>query len=100
MRCCSRAACPFLPFPGGPGPSSAPEDVAAELEQFYEQTIDWTGCGDQTDCGEVTVPLDWADPSGETITVALSRHHASGRPLGSLLLNPGRPRRFGIRLRA
>jgi pimeloyl-ACP methyl ester carboxylesterase len=82
---------PLLPFPGAPGPSSAPEEVVPELESFYEQTIDWTGCGDQTDCGEVTVPLDWADPSGETITVALSRHHASGNPLGSLLLNPGGP---------
>jgi pimeloyl-ACP methyl ester carboxylesterase len=78
-------------LPGAPQQSSAPEDVSAELEQFYEQTIDWTDCGEQTDCGEVTVPLDWADPSGETITVALSRHHASGEPLGSLLLNPGGP---------
>ena len=78
-------------LPGLPHESSAPEDVSAELTEFYEQTIDWTGCGDQTDCGEVTVPLDWADPSGDTITVALSRHHASGTPLGSLLLNPGGP---------
>ena len=83
--------CLPLPFPLAPNSSSGPEEVSPELAKFYHQTIDWTECGDQTDCGEVTVPLDWADPSGDTITVALSRHHASGNSHGSLLLNPGGP---------
>ena len=87
-------------LPGAPSQSAPPEDVAAELEQYYEQTIDWTDCGDQTDCGEVTVPLDWADPSGETITVALSRHHAVGEPDRLPAAQPRRPRRFRVRLRA
>jgi pimeloyl-ACP methyl ester carboxylesterase len=85
------SGCGILPFPPIPQPGNTGEDVSAELERFYHQEIEWTECGDQTDCGEVMAPLDWADPGGETITLALARHNASGRPLGSLLINPGGP---------
>src|SRR5262245_44106727 len=86
--------CGILPFPFVPGgpQSHTPEDVSAELERFYHQDLTWEECGDGVDCTEVTAPLDWADPEGDTITVAVARHRASnGRPMGSLLMNPGGP---------
>ncbi|WP_298799867.1 alpha/beta fold hydrolase [Pseudonocardia sp. 73-21] len=53
----------------------------------------WTACGEATDCATVSVPVDYAEPEGETIGVALVRHRATdpaGR-LGALLYNPGGP---------
>ena len=49
------AGCLPLPFPGLPDESSPPEEVAAELEQYYEQTIDWTDCGGGFQCGITNV---------------------------------------------
>ena len=38
------------------------------------------------------MPLDWSDPGGDTIEIAIARHKAPGStPLGSLLINPGGP---------
>lgn len=85
---------PFLPSGGGGGARPGPtgEDVPAELEQYYTQEPDWSGCGASgIDCTEVTVPLDWSDPTGDTIQLGIARHKASGKPLGSLLINPGGP---------
>jgi len=48
---------------------------------------------DRMDCGTVTVPLDYAQPAGPTITVALTRLRAVDQRhrLGVLALNPGGP---------
>src|SRR5690349_6822735 len=90
------SGCTVLPFLVGgsaddrPGPTG--EDVAAELKPFYEQELEWSGCAASgIDCTEVTVPLDWSDPGGDTIEIAIARHKAPGTPLGSLLINPGGP---------
>jgi pimeloyl-ACP methyl ester carboxylesterase len=92
------SGCGILPlFPGGGGggadrPGPTGEDVPAELEQFYTQELDWSGCGASgIDCTEVTVPVDWQNPGGDTTVVAIARHTAPGTPLGSLLINPGGP---------
>lgn len=78
------------------GSSSASAGVDAALAPFYEQQLEWTACGSQQ-CADATVPLDWADPEGETVTVALRRVPAtSGDPVGSLLVNPGGPGRSAI----
>ncbi|QEO09307.1 alpha/beta hydrolase [Protaetiibacter larvae] len=90
--------CLPLPFIGGgtgggserPGPTG--EDVDAELAEFYTQELDWSSCGASgIDCTEVTVPVDWSAPGGDTITIAIARHKAKGTPIGSLLINPGGP---------
>lgn len=88
------AACQF--FPVGRGPTStttthADEAVAAELKPFYEQTLRWTKSSGGIDTTKVTVPLDWDDPSGATIAIAIARHSAGKGSLGSLLINPGGP---------
>ncbi|QGQ20404.1 alpha/beta fold hydrolase [Cellulomonas sp. JZ18] len=78
------------------GGATAGADVDPALAPFYEQELEWAACGAHQ-CAEATVPLDWSQPEGETITVALRRvPSTSGDPVGSLLLNPGGPGHSGI----
>lgn len=68
------------------------EQVAPELERFYKQDVTWKSCGAGNDCTTLAAPVDWNDPEGDTIEIAISRHRASsGEAIGSLLLNPGGP---------
>jgi pimeloyl-ACP methyl ester carboxylesterase len=87
---------PFgLPFPGGGGGetvnTATDESVDADLEVYYKQDLTWRSLGGGVDETTVTVPLDWDDPSGETIELAVARHNASRTPMGSMLMNPGGP---------
>ncbi len=65
------------------------------LDAIYGQTLDWSACGD-LECATAVVPLDWDDPEGGTITLAVNRHQATGDRIGSLLINPGGPGGSGI----
>jgi pimeloyl-ACP methyl ester carboxylesterase len=66
--------------------TSADDDLGRELDQAGAQ------------CGNLTVPLDYARPNGRTITVAMSRLPATDRAnrLGTLLLNTGGPGSSGL----
>ena len=79
---------------GGTNPKSTSthtnEQVEADLVPFYTQNLTWVSDGGSLDHTSVKVPLDWSDPTGDTITIAIERHKAS-HPLGSLLINPGGP---------
>ena len=80
---------------------SEPAAVPAGLEEFYEQGIDWQDCADDDayQCATVEVPLDYDDPDGQTIELALKMHPADGdNPLGNLFINPGGPGGSGIDL--
>ena len=90
-----------LPFGGGPTPKTPTPGPAVptatdpadqpQFARFYQQQPTWRGCGDSLDCTTVTVPVDWAVPSGPTFTLNLVRRKASGSRIGSLLVNPGGP---------
>jgi pimeloyl-ACP methyl ester carboxylesterase len=61
--------------------------------------ISWSPCyGGAFQCGTVQVPLDYDQPSGPTISIALTRLPASdpSRRIGSLFLNPGGPGGSGV----
>ena len=51
-------------------------------------------------CGRIDVPLDYADPSGRTISLELVKVHDtdSSSRIGSLLVNPGGPGGSGLEL--
>ncbi len=53
----------------------------------------WTELTTGVDEGTLAVPLDYSDPSGDTITLYLIRHRAvdPAKRIGSLLVNPGGP---------
>lgn len=74
-------------LPGGGDKTDAPSDT----DRFYEQALTWTDEGDLLDSTTVEVPLDWSDPGGETIGIAVMRHQATQESKGSLLMNPGGP---------
>ena len=78
--------------------------VPKGLEAFYNQDLTWTDCTDDAtgtafQCATVTVPLDYDNPQGQTITVALKKlPSTSSSPRGSVFLNPGGPGGSGISL--
>jgi pimeloyl-ACP methyl ester carboxylesterase len=60
--------------------------------------VQWSGCGSGLQCGSVTVPLDYTQPQGTTIQIAVERHPAEvpSQRIGSLVINPGGPGGSGI----
>ena len=47
-------------------------------------------------CGKLTVPVDYANPTGASANLALIRFAATGQKIGSLVINPGGPGESGI----
>ena len=93
---------PALPEPSlSPSPveSEEPSDEPAEpdLAEFYDQELDWEDCG-RNECAELEVPLDYADPYGETIELSVLRVSARNdeQRVGSLVVNPGGPGGSGV----
>jgi pimeloyl-ACP methyl ester carboxylesterase len=81
------------PTPPPPASPARTGEAAAPLARFYDQRLDWTPCRGEYTCARVEVPLDYDNPAGPTIELALLKVPASdpGRRLGSLLVNPGGP---------
>jgi pimeloyl-ACP methyl ester carboxylesterase len=54
------------------------------------------------ECGTVTVPLDYADPRGRTMKIAITRYRATEpqNRLGAMAVNPGGPGISGVLLPA
>ncbi len=64
-----------------PGPSPAAVPAATyppELAPYYTQVLTWSACEGDLTCAWLTVPLDYANPSGTTITLRVARHAATG----------------------
>ncbi|HWM33131.1 MAG TPA: alpha/beta hydrolase [Pseudolysinimonas sp.] len=74
-------------LPGGGDKTETPSDT----DRFYSQKLTWTDEGALLDSTTIEVPLDWSDPAGETIEIAVMRHQATQKSRGSLLMNPGGP---------
>ena len=70
----------------------------------FDTTLAWADCGDGFQCGTLTVPVDWAKPTGEQVGIALIRRPAvaarsaprvvgvqlrRSRPVGGRLPAPG-----------
>jgi pimeloyl-ACP methyl ester carboxylesterase len=72
----------------------------AVLKRFYAQKPSWHRCRGHKgfECADVTVPLNYLDPDGRTLPIAVNRLRATGRPMGSLLVNPGGPGGSGLDL--
>nr|WP_260174001.1 alpha/beta hydrolase [Nocardioides albus] len=75
------------------GTTAAPEEG---LQSFYSQKLDWKGCNGAFECATLEVPLDYSDPTGRTIDVAVIKDPASKDKIGSLAINPGGPGGSGI----
>lgn len=85
------------PTPSGTPTSATGDDVDPALAAFYDQDVTWSDCG-RYECASVEVPVDYADPDGERLTLKLRRLPA-GDPQarkGSLFINPGGPGGSGV----
>lgn len=63
--------------------------------------VSWKPCDgvdgpDGDECATLQVPLDYANPGGTKIGIAMDRTRATGTKIGSLLLNPGGPGASGV----
>lgn len=75
---------------------SAPDP---ELAKYYAQDVNWQRCSQSSSflCATISVPLDYANPAGPAIKVAVLQVQSSGDArLGSLLTDPGGPGGSGI----
>jgi pimeloyl-ACP methyl ester carboxylesterase len=72
--------------------SPAPNGLAV----YYNQRLRWAPCREGFTCATLRVPLDYRRPADGDISVAVIRLPASGRRLGSLLINPGGPGSSGV----
>ena len=111
----SLSACLVLPFlPNDPatpsgGSTTVPLSTAdasavrqppagtTGLDRFYAQQLAWSSC-QGGECATLEVPIDYAQPQGATIELALLRVKAksSNGRLGSLVVNPGGPGGSGV----
>lgn len=79
-------------------PPAGTTDPATEsrFARFYQQKATWSSCGDGFQCAKVTVPIDWSQPSGDTLEMSVNRLPSSGDRIGSLMVNPGGPGASGL----
>ena len=82
------AACAQASSTPVPTPTYTPSAPAPDLARFYGQQLAWTDC-EGYECASLEVPVDYADPGGPTLDIAVLRSPAAGEPRGSLVVNPG-----------
>lgn len=85
--------------------TAAPSAVAASAVGFTPAPIHWGDCTSArltaagAQCGFLEVPLDYADPGGTKISLAVSRvTHKTPQSQGIMLVNPGGPGGSGLGL--
>jgi pimeloyl-ACP methyl ester carboxylesterase len=87
----------FLPPKTTSTSTPTKETVSASLKPFYTQVLTWKSCNSGMQCASAKAPLDWENPAKDSIKLALIRHRATnGKPIGSLLINPGGPGASGF----
>ncbi len=80
---------PGTTTPGTAAPTTTPQPPST----IPAGRLDWQDCDDELQCATLEVPLDYTDPTGDTIDLALVRRPATdeSQRIGSLLVNPGGP---------
>jgi pimeloyl-ACP methyl ester carboxylesterase len=79
--------------------------AAASDPEFTPAPVSWTPCASPVlkkagaECGFVQAPMDYGNPSGEKVSLAVSRvKHTSTQSQGVMLVNPGGPGGSGLGL--
>lgn len=68
-------------------------DSLGDHAAYASQVVDWTLCPDSetSQCAKVRVPLDWDEPQGDAIEIAVRRIPGGDSSRGPLFFNPGGP---------
>lgn len=88
-----------------PTTQQTPSPTPDPLQRFTSQQLAWGSCDGYSaspetanayrdpalECARLTVPLDYANPDGETAEIAVLRTKATGERIGSMVVNPGGP---------
>jgi pimeloyl-ACP methyl ester carboxylesterase len=76
-----------------------PPTTTTTVELPAPVPVDWSACGAGLECGRVEVPVDYQDPTGPTLELALVKDPADdpSQRIGTLLVNPGGPGASGVR---
>ena len=98
------AAVPVSPTTATTGAAAAPSTSAPGATTVTipaPAPVAWTACQGAAgpsgfECATLRVPLDYANPRGATIGIALDRRRATGTRTGSLLVDPGGPGASGV----
>jgi pimeloyl-ACP methyl ester carboxylesterase len=69
---------------------------AGPLARFTDQRLRWRSCRDGFECTRLVVPVDYGNPTGGTLSLAVVRLPARGDAKASLVLNPGGPGSSGV----
>lgn len=70
------------------------QELVDQLQEYSELTESpsvLAGWEDRLQCGELSVPVDYADPDGRQLTIKVSRMEPKGDSKGVILTNPGGP---------
>lgn len=83
------------PLAGGASSTTTPDTTGTTLgpnpdSGFTPDPIQWRTC-QYGECATVRVPLDYRDPTGRMIKLAVARVRARGDRIGALFTNPGGP---------
>jgi pimeloyl-ACP methyl ester carboxylesterase len=89
--------------PYGGYPPSSDTTSAAErrrVDRVPTPTPAWAPCYELGECATVKLPLDYDQPNGETVDVAVARVKAAdpAKRIGSLFVNPGGPGGSGVQM--
>ncbi len=81
------------------GGRGADESATTAVGPLAAQLTAWKPCPGDLECASLAVPLDWRQPKGATIDLAVARRKATGPGgrIGSLLFNPGGPAESGVK---
>ena len=89
-------------FFGGTAPTGVPSPIresapSPQLQSYYSQPLELADCNGKFKCGNVTVPLDYSNPTGAEITIAVVfRAAKNSKAKGTIFFNPGGPGASGV----
>jgi pimeloyl-ACP methyl ester carboxylesterase len=81
-----------------PASAASPSAPAASAASPATPVLNWQPCDNGFQCATARVPLDYRDPHGRLIDIAVIRHLATdpAHRIGSLFFNPGGPGGQGV----
>lgn len=83
---------PVVEAPDASPPGFVDAPPGSGLARYFDQPLSWQDCGTHR-CATFIAPLDWHEPDGQAITIAMKMAPATDHDQyqGPLLINPGGP---------